>query len=89
MMKGKTSTGFEYEVDEDVFDDMELIDALADVTSGRDSLQISAAVLKIFGTEQRKKLYDHLRNEHGRVPTEKIMDAITEIVESSEESKKS
>jgi len=81
MYKGTTKSGFEYEVDEGVFDDMELIDALADVNSGRDGLQISVAVRKVFDPDQLKRLYDHVRNEKGRVPTEPIMDIILEIVE--------
>ena len=81
MYKGTTKSGFEYEVDEGVFDDMELIDALADVNSGRDGLQMTVAVRKIFDPDQLKRLYDHVRNEKGRVPTEPIMDIITEIVE--------
>ena len=88
-MKGTTKSGFEYDVPEDVFDDMELIDALADVTSGRNVLPLSVIVRKVFDEEQRKRLYDHVRDESGRVPTESIMDVILEIASESTDGKNS
>ena len=57
MKKGKTESGFKYEIDEKVLDDMELIDAMA-ASQGDDPTQISTVVVKIFGVDQRKKLYD-------------------------------
>lgn len=80
MKKGKTQSGFKYEIDENVLDDMELIDAMA-LAQGEDPTQISVVVLKLFGKEQRKRLYDHVR-DNGRVPVNKIADIITEILES-------
>lgn len=77
MKKGKTQSGFKFEVDERVMDDMELIDALAEA-QGEDPTQISVVVTKIFGKEQKKKLYDHLR-EDGYVSAKKVADTITEV----------
>ncbi len=81
MKKGKTQSGFKYEIDENILDDMELIDAMA-AAQGEDPTQISTVVVKVFGTEQRKKLYDHLRTEDGRVPVTDVANIITEILES-------
>ncbi len=81
MKKGKTKNGFSYAIDENVLDDMELIDAMAEA-QGNDPTQISVVVKKIFGTEQRAKLYDHIRTEDGRVPVNDVADMITEIIES-------
>ena len=47
MKKGKTESGFKYEIDEKVLDDMELIDAMA-AAQGDDPTQISVVVVKIF-----------------------------------------
>lgn len=88
MLKGTTKSGFEFEISDEALNDMELIDALADVTSGRDTLQVSFAVRKLFGDEQRKRLYDHVRTESGNVPMDKIWEMIDEIMASSEEGKK-
>lgn len=81
MKKGKTESGFKYEIDEKVLDDMELIDAMA-ASQGEDPTQISVVVIKIFGKEQRDRLYDHLRTEDGRVPVTDVANTITEIIES-------
>lgn len=79
MKKGKTESGFKFEIDEKVLDDMELIDAMA-ASQGDDPTQISTVVVKIFGEEQRKKLYDHVRAEDGRVPIAEVANIITEII---------
>lgn len=81
MKKGKTESGFKYEIDEKVLDDMELIDAMA-ASQGEDPTQISTVVVKIFGAEQRKKLYDHVRDKNGRVPIGEVANIITEIINS-------
>ena len=81
MKKGKTENGFNYEIDEKVLDDMELIDAMA-ASQGDDPTQISTVVLKIFGPDQRTKLYDHVRTEDGRVPITEVANIITEIINS-------
>ena len=81
MKKGKTQSGFKYEIDEKVLDDMELIDAMA-ASQGDDPTQISTVVVKIFGADQRKRLYDHVRTEDGRVPVTEVANIITEIIES-------
>ena len=81
MKKGKTNNGFKYEIDEKVLDDMELIDAMA-ASQGDDPTQISTVVVKIFGADQRKRLYDHVRTEDGRVPITEVANIITEIIES-------
>ena len=81
MKKGKTQSGFKYEIDENILDDMELIDAMA-AAQGEDPTQISTVVVKVFGIEQCKKLYDHLRTEDGRVPVTDVANIITEILES-------
>ena len=81
MKKGKTESGFKWEVDENVLDDMELIDAMA-AAMGEDPTQISVVVSKIFGADQKKRLYDHLRSEDGRVSIQLVADTITEIMTS-------
>lgn len=77
MIQGKTRTGFEFEVDAGVLNDMELIDALAD-TMNENPLAFSAVCTKLFGQEQKKRLYEHCR-EDGRVPVEKISEEIADV----------
>lgn len=80
MRKGKLANGFEYEVDEMVLDDMELIDAIAE-TQGENPLKVSQVITMVLGKDQKKRLYDHIRNEDGRVPTAAAIDAIVELFE--------
>ena len=77
MVQGKTRTGFEFTVDEAVMNDMELIDALAD-TMSENPLAFSIVCTKLFGAEQKKRLYEHCR-EDGRVPVEKISEEIADV----------
>lgn len=76
-IKGKTSSGFEFEIDSMVMDDMELVDALAD-TMNDNPLSFSIVCTKLFGNEQKKRLYNHLRKD-GRVPLEAISNEIADV----------
>lgn len=80
MTKGITKSGFEYEVDESAADNMELIDALAEA-AGDDMLAISSVCKMLLGKDMRKKLYDHVRAEDGRVPIKNAVDEIMEIMQ--------
>ena len=79
-MKGELKNGFKFDVDPEILDDMELIDALAKV-QGEDATAISVVVQKIFGEDQRQALYDSVRTENGRVPIQSVVNAVVEIFE--------
>lgn len=76
-MKVKLSNGFECEVDENILDNMELIDAIAGADD--DVTNVSALVKMVFG-DNKKALYDSLR-EDGRVSVTAIVGAIKEVFE--------
>lgn len=66
-VKGKTKTGFEFEIDSAVID-MELLDDLSEM---QENPAITGRVLnRLLGKEQKKALYDHIRDESGHVPIE-------------------
>lgn len=91
MVKGKTTTGFEFVTDEAVFNDMEVVDAIADMQTGDESavmVATSVLITKLLGTEQKKALYNHLRNDEGRVPIDAVSNAIVEIMTSCKNGKK-
>lgn len=77
-MKGVTKSGFHYEIKDAMFDNMELVDTIAEA-SENNPVAVSRMVKMVLGTEQRKKLYEHLRTEDGRVPTELVFKEIGEI----------
>jgi len=86
MIRGETSTGFAFTLDKNVMNNMELIDVLAD--SSLDAGFRASAVVKMVLGDQRKKLYDHVRTDDGRVPVEAIDAEMKEIFASINESQK-
>lgn len=79
MKRGTTSTGFNFEVDENRFNNMEFLDALAE--SSGDALEFSRALNFIFDKDLKKRLYDHVRTDDDRVPVEDIDREVSEIME--------
>lgn len=79
-MKGKTSTGFEFDIEDERLDDMELVDIMAEIDEN--PLLMPKLCKMLLGEEQKKRLYDHLRNEDGRVTIEATTNAIQEIFNS-------
>ena len=79
-MKGKTSTGFEFDIEDERLDDMELVDIMAEIDEN--PLLMPKLCKMLLGEEQKKRLYDHLRIEDGRVPIEATTNAIQEIFNS-------
>lgn len=79
MIKGTTKSGFEFEFSKDVLNDMELIDALADVMDDN-PLAVSKVIVKILGKDQKKRLYEHLRDESGRVPATAVGEAFADFL---------
>lgn len=78
---GKLENGFEYEVDDALLNDMELLDALSEAQS-ENPLSMSTVVKKLLGDEQKKKLYDIVRKKDGTVPIEKVTQSIVDIFQS-------
>jgi len=86
MLKGKTSTGFEYEIENDQLDNMELLEALAEADAGK-VLAIVKVCDLLLGKEQKQRLYDHCRTEKGNVPTASITNEILSIIQGQENGK--
>ena len=78
-MQGKLSNGFEFNVSKERLDNMELIDALEEV-SDDNPLAISKVATLMLGKEQKKALYDHLRTEEGNVPIQQATESLIEIM---------
>lgn len=89
MIKGTTSTGFEYEYDEERLDDMRFVDILAVVVDPEapkfDKISGASKLLTMMlGDELKKKLYDHIGSFHeGRVPRADVEAALEEIMSAS------
>lgn len=79
-MRITTQSGFTCEIDPKVLDNMELVDALADV-QGDNPLAYSTVSRLVLGKETRAKLYDHLRTGDGRVPAADVDRELSEIMQ--------
>jgi hypothetical protein len=80
---GSTSNGFEYEIDPEKMDDMELLDDLISIDKG-DVDPLPSVMQKILGDEQKKKLYEYCRDKKtGRVSATKVLGSFKEILENA------
>ena len=70
-MKGTTRTGFAFEVDENAFNDMEVVDVLSSEEM-HVTYKMSFLVNRMLGAKQKKALYDHVRDASGRVPVDSV-----------------
>lgn len=87
MIKGKTSSGFEYEISKARLENYELIESLSEVDEN--PLLLPKTVNLLLGKEQAGKLKDHLRDDEGLVSTEKLTEEIMDIFKSKSETKNS
>lgn len=69
--------GFKIQLDENVFDDFELVELYAKVA--KNPIWIGDLTEKLLGAEQKKALVEHLRDENGKVRTSSMMQALKEI----------
>lgn len=81
MKKGKTESGFDFEILDDIVDDYELVESLA--VLDMEPLKIVEVVERVLGKEQTAKLKNHVRTDSGRVSTQAMSDEILEIFKKS------
>lgn len=87
MIKAKTESGFEFEIDEHRLDDMQMIDDLAAIDGG-DWTAFPRTVERLIGKDGKVRLYDHLRTEDGRVPTEAFAHELADILKAAGDAQK-
>lgn len=79
MLSGVTESGFEFEIEEEALDDMEYLEALAEAEE--DNTRIPKVIEMTLGKEGKKRLYDHFRDEKGRVQASKVVPEFKEILD--------
>lgn len=87
MIKGKTTSGFEYAIPEENVNNYELVEVLGELETN--PLLIAKTVKLLLGKEQSDLLKEHLRTDSGTVPTDKISEEIMEIFNNQKETKNS
>lgn len=77
MKNVRLDNGLNLEVKDEALDNMELLDDLVDLDEGS-GYAISRVVSRLLDKGEKKKLYDHLR-EDGVVKISKVVDAMKEL----------
>lgn len=79
MITGKTSSGFDFHLDEEKTDDYEFLEMVCEIDNGKVSL-IPKMAIQLLGKEQMDALKEHVRDSKGMVSASKISDEIGEIM---------
>ena len=85
MLKGKTNTGFQYEFDEKILKNYELVELLAEVDN--DPL-VLPKIFKMLLGDRVEELKDHVRDADGVVDIEKMLTEFQDIFSTQAELKK-
>lgn len=86
MIKGKTKSGFTYQIPEENLNNYELVEYIEDLEEN--PLVVVKIVNMLLGKEQATKLKEHVRSKDGLVPVEKMSDELAEIFRKEAEIKK-
>lgn len=81
MIKGKTKSGFAYELEDDIRDDWDLLALFREADKG-DQLALMDAAKQLLGQEQLDRLREHCRKKSGRVSLTKMFSLVSEILDS-------
>ena len=87
MICGKTASGFEFTLEEEVLDNYELLESLAEIDKGNYG-KLTEMTTLLLGEEQKDSLKEHVRNDKGKISIKKMMDEISEIFKSAKETGK-
>lgn len=76
MIKGTTSSGFKFEIDEKQLKNYEFVELISEVDENE---LLMPKILKMLLGDQVEALKDHVRGEDGIVPIEKMVEEIKDI----------
>lgn len=85
-MKCVTATGFECEVDENVVNDWEFVEILADASEGN-VLAAIPAMKTMLSKDGYARLKEHCRDENGKISTERMFIEFTDILAANPKTK--
>lgn len=88
MITGTTRTGFSFELEDEVMDDYELLEILSEIDNG-DYGKVTSMVDTLLGPKQKKKLKEHIRDQHGKVSAKAMLTEVMEIFQTCQPGKNS
>lgn len=77
-MKIELECGISVDVSKEAFDDMRVLDLLAELEDGN-PFAISKLTRLVFSHEDKTALYNALKDDNGRVPIVKFSETFTEL----------
>lgn len=81
MIQGKTNSGFKFEIDKNQLKNYEFVELVAEVDENE---LLMPKLLKLLLGNQVEALKDHIRDENGIVPIEKMVEEIKDIFENAQ-----
>lgn len=96
MLEGRTSTGYEYSIDESILKDWRFVRNLSKLTELEDNsdaietdfINIMSELEKIIFADKGKSLEKHIQSlNNGKVPTDILLRELVEIIKSKNEIK--
>ena len=75
----RTKSGFTADIGPEVINNMELVDVL--VAMEDNPAQVAKLGEMLLGSDGKKRLYDHLRNDEGIVPMDAYIAEVKEILD--------
>lgn len=82
VKKVTTESGYTVSVEEEKLDDMRFVDALAELQEN--GLALPRVMNMVFTEADKKRLYDHVATDDGRVPIEKATAEFCEVLRALE-----
>lgn len=86
MISGKTESGFEFSLEDEILDDYELLEMLHKIDNGDYGL-VTEMVDQLLGEDQKKRLKEHIRSSEGKVSAKKMLEEVMQIFNVSGELK--
>jgi hypothetical protein len=76
-IKGQTKRGFKFSINPKDLDDIEFMELLGE--ADKDPTLLPKVIIRLFGENGKKRMYNTYRDEKGRVPLTEISKALIEI----------
>lgn len=86
MLRGKTKSGFKFEIDKDVLDDWELLELLEKIDSGDVSV-MPKAITFLLGDRQYQNLKKFIKKRDGKIKITTMVEEFNQIMTAQKETK--
>lgn len=86
MIKGKTKTGFEYQIGKDTLNNYEMLENISELEEN--PLLITKIANQLLGKNLVRELKEHVRNDKGIISINRMSEEITDIFQNGNQETK-